>query len=170
MASVGTFPMAPNVTSLWSVTWAALCDWSTATTRVRGSEAGKCTTGLQATPFRTEPTDFERFSDNAALYKHLHKIFQDSYRALDGYLGLLRLGESKGGEESNGKLPHYAVCLEKQGPRFLFPYARVEYGTTFTFTLHGIRKNASGSDESEEQDLVKMRLERTLLEEFQQNP
>ncbi|GFR58292.1 hypothetical protein ElyMa_000026100 [Elysia marginata] len=38
---VGTFPMAPNVTSLWSVTWAALCDWSTATTRVRGSEAGK---------------------------------------------------------------------------------------------------------------------------------
>ncbi|GFR99566.1 hypothetical protein ElyMa_001048400 [Elysia marginata] len=32
--------MAPNITSLWSVTWAALCDWSTATTRVRGSGAG----------------------------------------------------------------------------------------------------------------------------------
>ncbi|GFN86528.1 hypothetical protein PoB_001303400 [Plakobranchus ocellatus] len=28
------------------------------------------------------------------------------HTALNGYLGLLRPGESKGGEETNGKLPH----------------------------------------------------------------
>ncbi|GFR99175.1 ATP-dependent DNA helicase PIF1 [Elysia marginata] len=31
----------------------------------------QCTTGLQATPFRTGPTDFERFSDHAALCKRI---------------------------------------------------------------------------------------------------
>ncbi|GFO28378.1 hypothetical protein PoB_005488300 [Plakobranchus ocellatus] len=36
--------------------------------------------------------------------------------ALSGLLGLLRPCESKGGEESNGKLPHNAVCQEQSGP------------------------------------------------------
>ncbi|GFS15367.1 hypothetical protein ElyMa_001447600 [Elysia marginata] len=36
--------------------------------------------------------------------------------ALDGWLGVLRLGESKDGEESYGQLPHYAVCLKTQDP------------------------------------------------------
>ncbi|GFS24226.1 exonuclease mut-7 [Elysia marginata] len=46
---------------------------------------------------------------------------QITYAALDGWLGLLRLGESKGGEESNGKLPHYALCLEKTRTLLLVP-------------------------------------------------
>ncbi|GFN88606.1 hypothetical protein PoB_001511200 [Plakobranchus ocellatus] len=36
--------------------------------------------------------------------------------ALNGQLGLLRPGESKGAEESNVKLPHNAVCQEQSGP------------------------------------------------------
>ncbi|GFN83699.1 tho complex subunit 6 homolog [Plakobranchus ocellatus] len=43
--------------------------------------------------------------------------------ALNGELGLLRPGESKGGEESNGKLPHNAVCQEQSGPYSWFPDA-----------------------------------------------
>ncbi|GFO03842.1 odorant/gustatory chemosensory receptor-like 122 [Plakobranchus ocellatus] len=38
-------------------------------------------------------------------------------------LGLLRPGESKGGEKSNGKLPHYVVCQEQSGPYSWFPDA-----------------------------------------------
>ena len=50
--------------------------------------------------------------------------------ALNGLLGLLRFGETKGDEESNGKLPHN-VCRKKSGP-----YARNEFGDFhFTFTL-----------------------------------
>ncbi|GFO35271.1 hypothetical protein PoB_006177600 [Plakobranchus ocellatus] len=36
--------------------------------------------------------------------------------ALDRWLGLSRSGESKGGEESNGKLPQNAGCQENQDP------------------------------------------------------
>ncbi|GFO18265.1 hypothetical protein PoB_004477000 [Plakobranchus ocellatus] len=43
--------------------------------------------------------------------------------ALNGKLGLLRPGESKGGEESNGKLPHNAVCQEQSGPFSWLPDA-----------------------------------------------
>ncbi|GFO27469.1 hypothetical protein PoB_005397400 [Plakobranchus ocellatus] len=38
-------------------------------------------------------------------------------------LDLLRSGESKGGEESNGKLPQNAVCQEQSGPYSWFPDA-----------------------------------------------
>ncbi|GFN92711.1 hypothetical protein PoB_001921700 [Plakobranchus ocellatus] len=38
-------------------------------------------------------------------------------------LGLLRSGESKGGEESKGKLPHNAVCQEHSRPYSWFPNA-----------------------------------------------
>ncbi|GFN93873.1 hypothetical protein PoB_002037900 [Plakobranchus ocellatus] len=37
------------------------------------------------------------------------------YPALNGKLDLLRYGESKGGEKSNGKLPHNAACQEQSG-------------------------------------------------------
>ncbi|GFO00420.1 hypothetical protein PoB_002692500 [Plakobranchus ocellatus] len=42
---------------------------------------------------------------------------------LNGWLGLLRPGERKGGEESSGKLPHDAICEEQFGPYFWFPDA-----------------------------------------------
>ena len=35
--------------------------------------------------------------------------------ALNVKLGLFRLGENKGVEESNGKVPHNAVCQEQSG-------------------------------------------------------
>ncbi|GFO18060.1 hypothetical protein PoB_004456500 [Plakobranchus ocellatus] len=40
-----------------------------------------------------------------------------------GWLGLFRPGESKGGEESNGKLPHNAACQEQSGTYCWFPDA-----------------------------------------------
>ncbi|GFN97326.1 hypothetical protein PoB_002383200 [Plakobranchus ocellatus] len=43
-------------------------------------------------------------------------------------------GESKGGEESNGKLPHKAVCQEQSGPYPWFPNAWTKRGTPFTLT------------------------------------
>ncbi|GFO46721.1 hypothetical protein PoB_007322600 [Plakobranchus ocellatus] len=43
--------------------------------------------------------------------------------ALNGYLGLLRPGESKGGEESSGKLPRNAVCQNQSRSYFWFPDA-----------------------------------------------
>ncbi|GFO49390.1 hypothetical protein PoB_007589500 [Plakobranchus ocellatus] len=48
-----------------------------------------------------------------------------------GWLDLLRPGESKGGEESNGKLPHNGVCQGQSGPSSRFPNA----WTLFTFLL-----------------------------------
>ncbi|GFO11686.1 hypothetical protein PoB_003819100 [Plakobranchus ocellatus] len=53
--------------------------------------------------------------------------------ALNGYLGLLRPGESKGGEESNGKLPHNAVCQEQPEPYSWLPDAWTKRGTHFIF-------------------------------------
>ncbi|GFO45427.1 hypothetical protein PoB_007193200 [Plakobranchus ocellatus] len=44
-----------------------------------------------------------------------------------------RSGESKGGEESNGKLPHNAVCQEQSGPYSWFPDAWIKHGTHFFF-------------------------------------
>ncbi|GFN95281.1 hypothetical protein PoB_002178700 [Plakobranchus ocellatus] len=50
-------------------------------------------------------------------------------------LGLLRPGERKGGEESNGKLPHNTVCQEQSGPYSWVPDAWTKRGTHFTFTF-----------------------------------
>ncbi|GFO29273.1 hypothetical protein PoB_005577800 [Plakobranchus ocellatus] len=36
--------------------------------------------------------------------------------ALNGYLGLLRPGESEDGKEGSGKLPHNVICQEQSGP------------------------------------------------------
>ncbi|GFN84355.1 hypothetical protein PoB_001086100 [Plakobranchus ocellatus] len=53
--------------------------------------------------------------------------------ALNGYLGLLRHGESKGGEESKGKLPHNAVCQE-QDPIPGSPMLGLSVGLYFLLT------------------------------------
>ncbi|GFO16569.1 hypothetical protein PoB_004307400 [Plakobranchus ocellatus] len=50
------------------------------------------------------------------------------YSALNGLQGLLRAGESKGGEESNGKLPYNAVCQEQPGSYSWFPDAWTKRG------------------------------------------
>ncbi|GFO27721.1 hypothetical protein PoB_005422600 [Plakobranchus ocellatus] len=49
----------------------------------------------------------------------------------NGLLGLLRPGQRKGGEESNGKLPHTAVCQEQSGPCSWFPKVWTKRGTHF---------------------------------------
>ena len=49
-------------------------------------------------------------------------------------LNLFRPGESKGDEESHGKLPHNDVCQDKSGSHSWFPHARIEFGT-HNFTL-----------------------------------
>ncbi|GFN89623.1 LOW QUALITY PROTEIN: reticulocyte-binding protein 2 homolog a [Plakobranchus ocellatus] len=64
--------------------------------------------------------------------------------ALNGYLGLLRPGESKGDEESNGELPHNAVCQKQSGPYSWFSDAWTKRGTHFT--LIGIRCLATSGD------------------------
>ncbi|GFN76966.1 hypothetical protein PoB_000347200 [Plakobranchus ocellatus] len=55
--------------------------------------------------------------------------------ALKEKLGLLRSGESKGGEENNGKLPHNAVCQEQSEPYSWFPDAWTKRGTHFTLFI-----------------------------------
>ncbi|GFO39001.1 hypothetical protein PoB_006550600 [Plakobranchus ocellatus] len=45
---------------------------------------------------------------------------------------LKRSGESEGGEESNGKLPHNAVCQEQSGRYSWFPDAWIKHGTHVT--------------------------------------
>ncbi|GFO03516.1 hypothetical protein PoB_003002100 [Plakobranchus ocellatus] len=40
--------------------------------------------------------------------------------------GLIRPSKSKGGEESNGKLPHNAICQEQSGPYSWFPDAWIK--------------------------------------------
>ncbi|GFO03732.1 hypothetical protein PoB_003023700 [Plakobranchus ocellatus] len=53
--------------------------------------------------------------------------------AQKGLLGLLRPGESKGDEESSGKLPHIAISQEQSGPYSWFPHAWIKRRTHFTF-------------------------------------
>ncbi|GFO48927.1 hypothetical protein PoB_007543200 [Plakobranchus ocellatus] len=55
--------------------------------------------------------------------------------SLCGSLGLLRPGESKGDEESNGTPPHDAVYQEQSGPYSWVPDACTKRGTHFTFTV-----------------------------------
>ncbi|GFO21543.1 hypothetical protein PoB_004804800 [Plakobranchus ocellatus] len=47
----------------------------------------------------------------------------------------LRRGESKGGEESNDKLPQNAVCQEQSGSFSWFPDVWTKRGTHLTFCL-----------------------------------
>ncbi|GFO26688.1 hypothetical protein PoB_005319300 [Plakobranchus ocellatus] len=53
------------------------------------------------------------------------------------YYCLLTPGESKGGEESNGKLPHDAVCQEQSEPYFRFPDAWTKHGAHFSWGFCG---------------------------------
>ncbi|GFO45596.1 hypothetical protein PoB_007210100 [Plakobranchus ocellatus] len=50
--------------------------------------------------------------------------------ALNGQLGLLRPGESKGGEESNGKLPRNAICQNNQDLSLGFPMLGLSVAST----------------------------------------
>ncbi|GFO46101.1 hypothetical protein PoB_007260600 [Plakobranchus ocellatus] len=54
-----------------------------------------------------------------AIYKN--QIVHVRLVLLNGKLGLLRSGDSKGGEENNDKLSHNAVCLEQSRSYSWFP-------------------------------------------------
>ncbi|GFN78471.1 hypothetical protein PoB_000497700 [Plakobranchus ocellatus] len=53
--------------------------------------------------------------------KSILSLFIRVHPPQNGWLGLLRPGKSKGGEECNGKLPHNALCRVKSGPYSWFP-------------------------------------------------
>ncbi|GFO24475.1 hypothetical protein PoB_005098000 [Plakobranchus ocellatus] len=50
-------------------------------------------------------------------------------------LGLLKLGENKGGEESNGKVPLNALCQKQSGPYSWFSDDWTKRGTHITLLL-----------------------------------
>ncbi|GFO39422.1 hypothetical protein PoB_006592700 [Plakobranchus ocellatus] len=86
----------------------------------------------------TKDKKFAQGSERTAHGSGRSRLEKNRFSRLAAKRGLIRPGESKGGKESNGKLPHNAVCQEQSGPYSWFPMLGLSVGPTLL--LYSIKK------------------------------